>query len=44
MEVNNNQESDVFIVDFYLPNNKKSHIYYFSKDLSDSNLKNDSKD
>ncbi len=34
---------NVFIVDFYLPNNKKSHIYYFSKDLSDSNLKNDAK-
>jgi hypothetical protein len=34
---------NVFMVDFYLPNNKKSHIYYFSKDLSDSNLKNDTK-
>jgi hypothetical protein len=35
--------ANVFIVDFLLPTNKKSHIYYFSKDLSDSNLKNDSK-
>jgi APA family basic amino acid/polyamine antiporter len=43
LEDNNQSDPDVFIVDFYLPNNKKSHIYYFSKDLSDSNLKNDSK-
>ena len=42
-EVNNNQESDVFIVDFELPNHKKSHIYYFSKDLSDQNLIKDDK-
>jgi hypothetical protein len=35
--------SNVFIVDFLLPNNKKSHVYYFSKDLSDGNLKNDTK-
>ena len=42
-EVNNNQESDVFMVNFELPNHKKSHIYYFSKDLSDQNLVKDDK-
>jgi APA family basic amino acid/polyamine antiporter len=36
-------QANVFIVDFLLPTNKKSHIYYFSKDLSDGNLKNDAK-
>ena len=43
VENDKEENPNVFIVDFYLPNNKKSHIYYFSKDLSDANLKNDSK-
>lgn len=43
LEDDKQSNPNVFIVDFFLPNNKKSHIYYFSKDLSDSNLKNDSK-
>ena len=42
-EVANTAEPNVFIVDFELPNHKLSHIYYFSKDLSDGNLKNDPK-
>jgi len=38
-----NAEPNVFMVDFELPNHKLSHIYYFSKDLSDGNMKNDAK-
>ena len=43
LEDDKQSNPNVFIVDFFLPNNKKSHVYYFSKDLSDNNLKNDSK-
>lgn len=42
-EVANAAEPNVFMVDFELPNHKLSHIYYFSKDLSDGNMKNDAK-
>jgi uncharacterized iron-regulated protein len=42
-EVGNGAEPNVFMVDFELPNHKQSHIYYFSKDLSNGKLKNDPK-
>jgi APA family basic amino acid/polyamine antiporter len=42
-EVTNGATPNVFIADFELPNHKQSHIYYFSKDLSDEQMKKDPK-